>query len=218
MKITCISDTHSLVKSASQLKLLTDKLTGGPIIVHAGDMSSQGTALEILNFLEWFSELPYTHKILVAGNHDWLFERDPDAANSLLSNYPSITYLNDSEATIEGLRFWGSPVQPVFHNWAFNRDSEQIRQHWDLIPEGIDVLITHGPPAGILDTIEHHLPGAGCPSLRGAVARVKPKLHVFGHIHESRGLRQVDETLCVNAAVLNGKYRLYDHDQIVVEI
>jgi Icc-related predicted phosphoesterase len=181
-------------------------------------MSSQGTPSEILQFLEWFSELPYTHKVLVAGNHDWLFERDPAAALSLLANYPSITYLNDSGATIEGIRFWGSPVQPTFMNWAFNRDPAEIRQHWDRIPDGIDVLVTHGPPAGILDTIENHRPGAGCPLLRAAVSRVKPRLHVFGHIHEGRGIRQVEETLYVNAAVLNGKYRLYEHDQIEVDL
>lgn len=218
MKITCISDTHSLVRNPDSLKVLTNRLTGGEILVHAGDMSSQGSATEVMLFLEWFSSLPYTHKVLIAGNHDWLFERDPGLAADMLENFPSITYLNDSEATIEGLRFWGSPITPFFNNWAFNRHSKEIGQHWDMIPEGIDVLITHGPPAGILDSIDHVQPPAGCHLLRGAIARVKPKLHVFGHIHEGRGLRQVDETLCVNAATLNGRYQLYNQDAIVVEI
>jgi Icc-related predicted phosphoesterase len=218
MKITCISDTHSLVRNSDSLKVLTDQLTGGEIIIHAGDMSSQGSATEVLLFLEWFSALPYTHKILIAGNHDWLFERDPGLANDLLENFPGITYLNDSEATIEGLRFWGSPITPFFNSWAFNRHSKEIGKHWDMIPEGIDVLVTHGPPAGILDTINNIHPPAGCQILRDAVARVKPKLHVFGHIHEGRGLKQVDETLYVNAAVLNGQYRLYNQETIVVDI
>jgi Icc-related predicted phosphoesterase len=218
MKITCISDTHSLVRSPDSLKVLTAKLTGGEILVHAGDMSSQGSATEVMLFLEWFWSLPYTHKVLIAGNHDWLFERDPGLAADMLANFPGITYLNDSEATIEGLRFWGSPITPFFNNWAFNRHSKEIGQHWDMIPEGIDVLITHGPPAGILDTIDSVQPPAGCHLLRGAVARVKPKLHVFGHIHEGRGLRQVDETLYINAATLNGRYQLYNQEAIVVEI
>lgn len=218
MKITFISDTHHIVDKAQYLEALTERLTGGPILVHSGDMSSRGTALEIARFLEWFGALPYTHKVLIAGNHDWLFEREPEAAADLLKAHPSIIYLNDSEATVEGLRFWGSPITPYFNNWAFNRHPKEIGQHWDLIPEGIDVLVTHGPPAGILDKVDVFLEELGCPSLKGAVARVKPQVHAFGHIHEGRGLRQVSETLYINAAVLNGDYKPYNQDAIVIDV
>lgn len=218
MKLTFISDTHSMLQNKEYREDLTRRLSGGPIIVHSGDMSSRGTALEILDFLEWYSSLPYDNKVLVAGNHDFLFEVDPTAADDLLKAYPSITYLNDSEATIEGIRFWGSPVTPYFNNWAFNRNPEEIRKHWDLIPEGIDVLVTHGPPAGILDKVELAWDELGCPSLKGAVSRVKPKIHVFGHIHEGRGIRVVDEVTYINAAVLNGQYRPYNQDAIVIDL
>jgi len=218
MKITFISDTHSMLQNKEYRERLTSRLGGGPIIVHSGDMSSRGTALEILTFLEWYSSLPYDHKILVAGNHDYLFEKDPAAADDMLKAYPDITYLNDSEATVMGVRFWGSPITPYFNNWAFNRHSKEIGQHWDLIPEGIDVLVTHGPPAGILDTVKGSWDELGCPSLRGAVSRVKPKIHAFGHIHEGRGMRIVDDVLYINAAVLNGEYRPYNQEAIVVDL
>ena len=219
MKITFISDTHRAISNPAHRAAITRALDGGPIIVHAGDMSNSGTALEILDFLEWYSSLPYTHKVLIAGNHDWLFEKDPEAAAELLAGYPDIVYLNDSEATVEGLRFWGSPVTPYFNNWAFNRRPDEISKHWDLIPEGIDVLVTHGPPAGILDKVDHHLEELGCPSLKGAVSRVKPKIHVFGHIHEGRGMRvDSDDVLYINAAVLNWQYKPYNQNAIVIEL
>ena len=218
MQITLISDTHQLVQRPAEKDLLTSRLTGGQVLIHAGDMSGMGSIPEITTFLEWFSGLPYTHKILIAGNHDWLFEKEPYLAKEILTDYPGITYLNDSGTEIDGIRFWGSPITPNFNNWAFNRYHTEIGKHWDLIPDGTDVLITHGPPYLVLDQVGGVLQNVGCPKLLKRVQEVRPKLHVFGHIHEGRGLKQIGETIYVNASVLNSAYRLYDHETIVVEI
>ena len=214
--VTFISDTHWLVADKMLRDDLADMLPGGPILVHAGDISNRGTIREVVQFLAWFDKLPYTHKILIAGNHDFFFEvAKKEDIDSLLSNY-NIHYLNDSGITIEGIKFWGSPVTPYFHNWAFNRYPNEIKPHWDLIPEDIDVLITHGPPNGILDFTHYDKMHVGCPSLLEKVMKIKPQVHVFGHIHEARGTKIVDETTFINASSVTLQYDLrYENPPIV---
>lgn len=217
MEITFISDTHWLVRDAQVLRDMEDLLPGGPILVHAGDVSGRGTEFEIRKFLDWFSKLPYMHKVLISGNHDFFFEvAKPEEVEALIAEYPGITYLNDSGATIEGIKFWGSPITPFFHNWAFNRYPNEIQPHWDLIPEGTDVLITHGPPRGILDFTEYDRENVGCPLLLEKVKQIKPKVHVFGHIHEARGKKEMDGTVYINASAVTLRYELrYEMPYIV---
>ena len=96
------------------------------------------------------------------------------------------------------LRIWGSPWQPWFHDWAFNaRRGPEIDAKWKLIPEGIDVLVTHGPPAGFGDMCDHG-EAVGCADLLRHLGRIKPRLHLFGHIHEDRGEWQLGPTRLVN--------------------
>lgn len=199
MKLTLISDTHG---KHAQLKL-----PKGDLLIHAGDVSRMGRQVELYGFLDWFSRQNYTHKVFIAGNHDFFFEQaHPTIISGMIP--PNVTYLNDSGCEINGLKLWGSPITPWFHNWAFNRErGSDIRQHWDLIPDDTDILITHGPPLGILDmTIrgEH----TGCEDLLQRVEHIKPKLHVFGHIHEDYGQDTRGTTRFVNASVLNLDYRL----------
>ena len=217
MEITFISDTHWLVRDAQDRLDMEDLLPGGPILVHAGDVSGRGTETEIRQFLDWFSKLPYMHKVLIAGNHDFFFEvAKPEEVAALIAEYPGITYLNDSGATIEGIKFWGSPVTPFFHNWAFNRWPDEIKPHWDMIPEEVDVLITHGPPKGILDYTEYDRDNVGCSLLLEKVKQVKPKVHVFGHIHEARGKKEVDDTVFINASMVTLRYEVrYEMPYIV---
>jgi len=114
-----------------------------------------------------------------------------------------IIYLNDTGTTIEGLKIWGSPVQPEFFNWAFNRErGEDICKHWDLIPDDTDILITHGPAFGILDRV---LEGeyVGCSDLLKKIKQIKPKIHAFGHIHEAYGQCEEDGTTFINACNVN---------------
>jgi Icc-related predicted phosphoesterase len=121
---------------------------------------------------------------------------------------PGIIYLNDNGITINGINIWGSPISPWFFNWAFNRHrGEAIKKHWDLIPAGTDILITHGPVFGILDktnTLKH----VGCEDLLKKINEIKPKVHVCGHIHEAYGMEEKSATKFINASVLNDKYEL----------
>ena len=112
MRVVCISDTHNCNGQIS--------VPDGDVLVHSGDATITGTVAEIKNFNTWFSALPHRHKVFIAGNHDWLFERENAAARELLSD--NITYLQDSAVEIEGLKFYGSPWQPRFFDWAFNLD------------------------------------------------------------------------------------------------
>lgn len=197
-RLVCISDTHNQLRSI--------KIPDGDILVHAGDLTNRGTLKEVAREIQAFASLSHPHKILVAGNHDWLFERDPALCRNLLRD-TGITYLEDSGATVAGLQFWGSPVQPWFCDWAFNRArGEAIRNHWDLIPRGVDVLVSHGPPHGQLDLVLDQMEHVGCEELALAVARVRPKLLVFGHIHCGYGEVMADGVHYVNAAICDETY------------
>ena len=208
MEITFISDTHT------RHGLMTQDLTGGPIIIHAGDVSSRGRFSEVQDFLEWFSELPYTHKIFIAGNHDFIFEKE-----NVLEIPENIHYLQDSSVIIEGLKIYGSPWQPWFYNWAFNlpRHGSELLSKWEAIPEDTDILITHGPPHGILDKVIRGKEHVGCELLLERVKAVKPRVHVLGHIHEAYGMETVDETIYINASMLDANYD-YIHNPTVINL
>ena len=195
MKFVAISDTDN------QHKKLT--LPKADIIIHAGDVSGRGHPQEIFEFLEWYRSLDYEFKILIAGNHDFYFEDHPDFIPE------GIIYLNDNGTNINGINIWGSPIQPEFYNWAFNRKrGKEISKHWDIIPDDIDLLITHGPPFGYLDT-NSYMQRVGCVDLLKRVDEIKPKYHVFGHVHEGYGIKRNDKgTRFINASVLNEHYNL----------
>ncbi len=177
----------------------------GDIVIHAGDFTKRGESGEIADFLEWFSGLPHPHKIFVGGNHDFLLEKAPEAFAKMIP--PSCIYLNDTAAMVAGLIVWGSPITPFFFDWAFNRHrGADIRKHWDLIPDRVDILVTHGPPYGVLDLTARGQ-RVGCKDLTQSVQRVKPRIHLFGHIHEAYGEREQNGTRFINASVLNLEYR-----------
>jgi Icc-related predicted phosphoesterase len=206
LKIVCISDTHG--------KHAALRLPEGDVLIHAGDFMTYGDRLsEIASFNHWLSKQPHRHKIVIAGNHDLLFESDPSLARTQLT---AATYLENSAVEIEGLRLWGSPQQPRFLDWAFNVDrGPAIRRYWNMIPAGTDILITHGPPFGILDTITSSDEHLGCEELAVAVQRVRPKLHMFGHIHSGHGESEQDGIRYVNASILDENYRIAYSPQVV---
>ena len=207
MKIITISDTHS--------QHLGLKLPEGDMIIHAGDVSGSGSAVDVKSFLNWFSNLDYKYKIFIAGNHDWFFEKNKES--EIEKHIPeNVIYLNDSGVTIENINIWGSPVQPWFLNWAFNRMGKEIIPHWNKIPENTDILITHGPPYNILDkTTQGTL--TGCPYLLEKINETKPKYHIFGHIHEAYGIIEKNNTTFINASVLDVQYRRVN-DPIIFEM
>lgn len=199
MQITTISDTHGL---HHQLRL-----PGGDLLIHAGDVCNRGTQHEANNFIEWFEKQSYTNKVFIAGNHDFFFENfSQEEIQKVLPK--NIFYLNDSEIEIEGIKIWGSPITPEFHNWAFNRKrGNEIEKHWELIPNDTDILITHGPPYGILDKTFQNT-DVGCINLLEKVEIVQPKYHIFGHIHESCGSVKKGSTTFINASSFDLLYKM----------
>ncbi len=198
MKITIISDTHSYHKS------ITNKIKQCDMVIHCGDMSSVGYIHEITAFSNWMDKLPAHYKIFIAGNHDRSFDNNESLAIASVS--PSVIYLRDSMVEIEGIKIYGTPSQPEFCNWAFNHTDEQQDQYFSLIPEGVDILITHCPPYGILDTLESG-EQVGSKVLLKHLDRVKPKFHCFGHIHCSNGILVKDGTTYINASICTEQYR-----------
>ena len=180
----------------------------GDMILHAGDCTRRGAVAETAEFLNWFGGLPHPHKVLIAGNHDFLFERDASLAESLVP--AGVTYLRDSGVVVGGLTVWGAPRQPWFHDWAFNLErGEELAAKWRLIPNDTDVLVTHGPPHGILDqTIDHPPQLVGCEELTKRLAELPSvTLHLFGHIHEAYGRQRQDGREYVNASICDVRYR-----------
>ena len=205
MKILLISDTHGLHEQL--------ELPDADMIIHAGDISGRGMLHEVQIFLDWFSNLPYRHKIFIGGNHDFLLEREPALFQSMLNDH--LIYLEDSGIEIEGIKIWGSPITPFFFNWAFNRNrGADIRRYWDKIPDGLDFLITHGPPLGYGDqTVRGEQ--VGCEDLLVAIEQTKPRYHVFGHIHEAYGIFESKHTTFVNASMLDVKYRVKNRPVVI---
>ena len=215
MKVTFISDTHG------KHRLIEPDLIGGDLIIHCGDISSRGSWQECADFVLWFNNLPqYTHKVVIAGNHDFLFEKAPTSIPGLLANATNIQYLQDGSTTIDGVKIYGSPWQPEFFNWAFNlpRSGGALKARWDAIPNDVDILITHGPRYGVLDRTQEGL-NVGCELLHEQFAsgRIKPKVHAFGHIHEGYGMCDTDGCVSINASNLNRSY-FYTNKPIHIEL
>ena len=200
MKILFLSDTHS------QHRKLKD-LPKADLIIHSGDISKMGRDYEVEDFIRWFSGLDYRYKIFVAGNHDFFFEGEtPKSIQRFLNE--NTFYLYNSSVEIDGIKIWGSPYTPTFFNWAFNLDrGKVIAKIWKQIPTDTDILVTHGPPFGILDKTISGL-NVGCEELLKKVNQIKPKYHLFGHIHENYGIQRNQFTTFMNGSVLNERYEM----------
>lgn len=205
MRLVCISDTHGLHAN------MFEEIPDGDVLIHAGDMCNTGTLSEVQKFNAWLGELPHKHKIVIAGNHDFCFERQPESAERMLTN---AKYLKDVSHTIDGVKFYGSPWSPWFFDWAFNfpygdEHGTAARATWRQIPPDTQVLITHGPMRGLRDEVIMP-PGdhVGCPYLLERLEALPDlKLHVFGHIHENYGTTHKGNVTFVNASVCDRTYR-----------
>jgi Icc-related predicted phosphoesterase len=205
MRVVLISDTHN-----QHANLV---LPDGDLLIHAGDFSGKGRVPEVKDFMDWLGRQPHKHKVFIAGNHDFLAERQPEVFQSMIPE--GVIYLNDSGCEVEGFKIWGSPVQPWFYDWAFNRQrGAEIARHWELIPKDTDILITHGPAFGILDKVERG-PNVGCEELLKYIDEIQPMLHVCGHIHEAHGEVVSGKTRFVNASVLNQRYMMVCEPTVV---
>lgn len=217
VRVVCISDTHTYHESVD--------LPHGDILVHAGDFTYRGKESEIRRFGRWFAEQPHTHKIVIAGNHDLSLQNNGLSAVRWLYNdnvNSKLIYLKDSAVTLEidgcKIKVYGSPWQPEFFNWAFNLPrGPALEAVWSKIPDDTNILVTHGPPAGILDLCDHG-ERVGCVDLYNRIQQLSNlKLHVFGHIHESYGSEVINNTTFVNASSCNIRYSPVQ-PAIVVEI
>lgn len=189
VSVVYISDTHN-----SQ-----PNLPDGDILIHAGDLTQSGTLKELQAALAWLQSQPHPVKIVVAGNHDILLDPDQDRSAPSAPDdaarqrralvWGDIVYLENAEKTIvcpngRHLRIYGSPLSPRHGNWAFQYP--RPKDVWkDKAPPGVDILITHGPPLAHLDL------QLGCVHLLKELWRVRPRLHVFGHVHEGAGTERV---------------------------
>jgi len=217
MIISCISDTHGRLPEIDECD----------IFIHAGDICpahnhTRGFQSNWLKdeFNPWLKSIPAKHKIVIAGNHDWIFY---DAKKQV----PELDchYLEHESIEIEGLKFFGSPWTKFFCDWAFNfkeNDRKQAERYWKQIPDDTDILITHGPPLSFGDSVYSMYGGtvvrAGDKQLRDRVFEIKPKIHVFGHIHQAdyddeERIVEFDycsggKTAFYNVSVLNEEYRL----------
>lgn len=192
MRIVCISDTHCLYP----------EVPDGDVIIHAGDVSMSGEIQEIVPFFRWFGHLPHKHKILIGGNHDRALESIP-----VLFDMRGIHYLNDNWVEVDGLFIGGSPVTRKFgHICSFMKEGIALQDHWKDLAGGVDILVTHGPPYGILDRTHPAGQQLGDVDLFAAIQRIKPKLHVFGHIHGGYGIKRMNGVTFVNASHCNKAY------------
>jgi predicted phosphodiesterase len=214
MRIVCLSDTHGAHDSPALA------VPDGDVLLHAGDMTGSGSLDQVEAFGDWLRGLPHPTKVVIAGNHDFAFECNPERALRRLGHgRDGVVYLQDGATVVGGLNVYGSPWQPRFFDWAFNLDrGAPLAAKWALIPEDIDILVTHGPPHGLLDrnTSGH---AVGCEALGERLSGLtRLRLHVFGHIHEARGVVVRRNTTFVNASALDEHYRPFAEAPIVIDL
>ena len=223
MRIIAISDTHGSLPYVPECDMF----------IHAGDICPATNHTRVFQsnwlatkFYTWFNEIEAKHKIIVAGNHDWIFYDSKKMLPEFFNDPTKCHYLENTGVEIDGIKFWGSPWTPFFNDWAFNFPEgpagDVLKQNtWNEIPLGTDAVITHGPPNGYLDVVRDDTPAGhwqrnagyaayrrvGCPFLLDRIMIVKPKVHIFGHVHTTPQ-EKYGETTFYNASVLDEQYRL----------
>jgi Icc-related predicted phosphoesterase len=207
MKIYCFSDTHQKHRELNIPEV--------DMIIFCGDMSNNynliKNTIECRDFLEWYSSLPIKNKLLIPGNHD----RSIEHKWILPKEYPKINWFFNETKTIEGIKIFGSPYSPVYGDWSYVYSRIDAHKYWNSIEEGTDIIFTHGPSKGILDLAEDYddrsnIVRVGCKTLATKIGLVKPKLHLFGHIHSCRrnglynnGVYYSGGTIFVNCSCLD---------------
>lgn len=188
LKIWHISDTHGYHDLLAIPKDID-------LVIHSGDVSNPRDPLlsiiECTKFLDWYEKLPIKHKILISGNHDIAFERRSINKSDMILR--DIIYLENEDTVIEGVKIWGSPITPTFGvGWAFNRKRDKLHDLWASIPEDTNIVISHGPPKGILDhsynVVGNIYERCGCAALAKRVRLLEPDLCLFGHIHTTEDI------------------------------
>ena len=193
MLITCVSDTHTN----------TPELPEADLCIHAGDLTIHGFRSEFYQQLCWLESQrkKFREMVLIVGNHDFYAEKHMEDVYKACEDIGVMYLFNEDYVTYNGLRLYGSPHVPDYHKWAFMLSERKLFWAWQKIPADTDILVTHGPPRDIMDvSYKDPYGGSGCKHLFNRVREIKPKLHVFGHIHEQHGTMAFGQTKFVNAA------------------
>ena len=201
-RIVCISDTHNQ----------TPKLPAGDVLIHAGDLTNQGSYSELKRTMQWLEKTNFEVKIIIAGNHEitldqpffkehegkwkWPEPQDTAECRRLVVEAHGVTYLEHDAITVSlksGVQFkvFGSPFSPGRRGWAFQYQDSEAESVWSQIPQDADIVVTHAPPKGHCDFTVTEKTSAGCAGLLQRLAEVRPVLSVCGHIHEGRGVEHV---------------------------
>jgi Icc-related predicted phosphoesterase len=210
MKIIVVSDTHGKHKNLDSSKLECDTF------IHAGDITTQGELSTLLDFSFWLKDIPANNKIVIFGNHEIGFQNGPKRQKAIeMIKETGAYYLENNSIIIDGIKFYGSPATPYFFGWEWNyQRGEEIGKQWSQIPDDVNVLITHGPPYGILDLVEDTASNAGrdlhqgCADLRKRISSLTQlKAHVFGHLHLNGGqMVKIADTVFANGAICTERY------------
>lgn len=202
--MVAISDVHGKWKKL--------KIPSCDLLISAGDYSFQGEPHMVRDFHAWLNEQDAGHIISVQGNHETWVEKNWDQAKAIaLEACPAVHFIDEGLIEIEGKKIWCSAVTPWFYDWAWNvQRGPDIKRHWDKIPNDVNMIVTHGPAYGILDVV----PAAdgsprgrvGCQDLLDAIRRIKPDIHICGHIHHSYGQEHIDGTSFYNVSICDEMY------------
>lgn len=205
MKLVLISDTHGKWNKITVPEC--------DVLISAGDYSFRGEQHMVKDFHKWMSKQPARYFISVQGNHELWVEQNFSLAQKMVETIdPRIYFIDEGSITIEGVNIHCSAITPEFCNWAWNRKrGAQIKRHWDAIPDDTNVLVTHGPPAGILDVVYNRamvpIERVGCHDLMNRINELKQlKLHVFGHIHGSSGEMSFNGVKYINSSICDEMY------------
>lgn len=229
MKVWVISDTHT-----QHWSLIPPEVD---MVIHAGDMTNHKNPdinfNELMDFLDWYEKLPIKYKIFIAGNHDTSIQNNRIKRSDFIAR--GLIYLEHESVEIEGIKIFGSPYTPTFGvGWAFNKDRSKLDAYWREIPEDTDIIVTHGPPIGIMDhtysngrgtdgeRIKGSITSTGCRALLRHVERVEPKVHIFGHLHDEDDVSNAgtfkksgEKTLFINASVVTLRHEFKNTGEII---
>lgn len=210
MKIIAISDTHTRHREIM--------IPDCDILIHAGDYTSNGRIEETSSFLTWFAAQPAEFKVFISGNHDSLSFNNSSLFKALVKEHANLFYLEDSGIEIKGLKIWGTPWTPTFGMWSYMVDpySPRMQKYRDMIPEDLDILVSHGPPHSVCSTTQDGKE-AGCIQLKFAIEKVQPKHVICGHIHEAHGTGVIGGSKVHNVASLDARYT-YTHKPVEIKL
>ena len=198
MKIVVVSDTHDQHEALGVLQ--------GDLLIHCGDvgMGDGPSGREIERLDAWFARQRFGAIVCIGGNHDFELQEQVAQGRTVFRH---AHYLQDQTHVFQGLKLYGSPWVPELADWAFHAGPAVLRRRWNAIPDDTDILVTHTPPRGLLDRNSSGR-ACGCPLLRQRLRSLRLRLHCFGHIHASTGMKLHEGTWYVNAAVVDRSYRV----------